>query len=129
MSGLIDDDILAEIHALDCGDELKKTILGIQSERQKSYGSAERSFSRIAECWGDFLGMELYPDHISHMMMLLKKARLEADPSHLDSIIDCHSYEAISKALYTRRTKRSSSGNKKKDRGGEQRRPASTAET
>lgn len=59
----------------------------INGERQKEYGTPEDSFSRIADMWSAYLGVEIRADDVACMMALLKLAR-EAHSHKRDNLID-----------------------------------------
>ena len=62
-------------------------------ERQEHYGTPEDNFARIADLWNAYLGKPyLATQDVAAMMILLKTARIAADPKHLDSWIDIAGY-------------------------------------
>ena len=62
--------------------------------RGKSYGSPERSFFEIARLWSVFFDREFTPGDVALALALMKLARLKANPSHNDRIIDLAGYAA-----------------------------------
>lgn len=68
--------------------------------RGKSYGRPEDNFERIARLWATHLanryGVSIVIDaqDVAMMMILMKVARLENDPSHHDSWVDVAGYAA-----------------------------------
>ncbi len=75
------------------------------SERGNDYGNAQRNFEWIAQYWTlhlqhrTTLPITLTATDVALMMDLLKTARLEHTPSHLDSWIDKAGYSAIGAEL------------------------------
>lgn len=62
-------------------------------ERQDHYGTPEDNFARIAALWNAYLGKPyLAVQDVAAMMILLKTARIAADPKHLDSWVDIAGY-------------------------------------
>lgn len=66
----------------------------INGDRQSDYGEAHESFEAIARMWGAYLGVDVAPHDVAHMMCLLKIARLRNGP-HTDSSIDVCGYAAL----------------------------------
>lgn len=62
--------------------------------RPQEYGSLEDNFSAIAGLWSSYLGREVNPHDVAAMMILMKVARLKANPKHEDSWIDVAGYAA-----------------------------------
>lgn len=77
-------------------EKVAKTIL---SDRQDTYGSPENSFQLIAMYWGLYLGMAIRPDQVADMMELLKVARRQNQPFHLDNYIDSAGYAILAGEL------------------------------
>ena len=82
--------------------EILKTALDVITKgRQDQYGNAEDSFSRIAEYWTVFLRKSLNErcaitaDDVAMMMILLKIARSDSNPMHLDNYVDICGYAAL----------------------------------
>lgn len=84
------------------GEDAKKYIvdaaLGIVTgDRRTAYGGPEDSFDAIARYWTAYLqnhghDVTLTARDVSPMMRLLKEARLDGDPGHLDSMVDLVGY-------------------------------------
>lgn len=70
----------------------------VSTFRQSTYGGPEQSFRRIADFWSVYLseldGKRLQPHDVSALMILMKVARLQQDPTHFDSIVDIAGYAA-----------------------------------
>lgn len=74
-------------------------------ERLKEYGSVESNFGRIAALWNVWLkkkNVELGPEDVAAMMILMKVARLIENPFHLDSAIDAGGYAVCLSVLAMR---------------------------
>ena len=79
--------------------DILEEAIGVTAERNVSYDAPEDNFARIAAHWNVYLtniGVEpkraLSPMDVSCMMMLMKIARLEFNPTHHDSIVDVAGY-------------------------------------
>lgn len=77
-------------------EKVAKTIL---SDRQDTYGSPENSFQLIALYWGLYLGVNIRSDQVADMMELLKIARRQNQPFHLDNYIDSAGYAILAGEL------------------------------
>ena len=66
----------------------------INGERQAHYGTPQDNFGTTAEMWTAYLGRDISPADVCHMMALLKIARLKRGP-HRDSSIDACGYMAL----------------------------------
>lgn len=75
-------------------DVLRSAAQCVLQDRNNSYGSPEDSFSLIAGYWTVYLGQEITPTQVAHMMSLMKMARLTANPTHFDSYVDLAGYAA-----------------------------------
>lgn len=77
-------------------DAAKATV----ADRGTAYGGVEDNFGRIARLWSAHLLnrtgtiFTFTPDDVAQMMVLLKVARLENQPNHLDSWTDIAGYAA-----------------------------------
>ena len=65
--------------------EAEKCVCG---QREHEYGVPEDNFSRIAEFWATYKGVEFSPVDVAIMMALLKIARISENPQHMDSWVD-----------------------------------------
>ena len=77
--------------------------------RGRSYGTPESNFARIAAFWKRYLANRgAGPDapideaDVSAMMVLMKVARLQQSPEHLDSWVDIAGYAACGGEITTR---------------------------
>ena len=66
----------------------------INGDRQAHYGTPQDNFGTTAEMWKAYLGRDISPADVCHMMALLKIARLKRGP-HRDSSIDACGYMAL----------------------------------
>lgn len=57
----------------ECLEAAGKAVL---TDRENTYGKPEDNFKMIAYLWGDYLGIEMAPESVAHMMILLKIARI-----------------------------------------------------
>ena len=77
-------------------DAAKATV----ADRGTAYGGVEDNFGRIARLWSAHLLnrtgtiFTFTPDDVAQMMVLMKVARLENQPNHLDSWTDIAGYAA-----------------------------------
>ena len=62
--------------------------------RENYYGTPENNFSRIAEFWATYKGVEFSPVDVAIMMALLKVARIANNPGHMDNYVDGCGYFA-----------------------------------
>ena len=81
-------------------EKVAKTIL---NDRQDTYGSPEDSFQLIAMYWGLYLNISIRPDQVADMMELLKIARRQNQPFHLDNYIDSAGYAILAGELASER--------------------------
>jgi len=66
----------------------------INGDRQKDYGTPQENFGAIAAMWSAYLGHDVSPTDVCHLMVLLKIARLRNGP-HVDSSVDACGYTAL----------------------------------
>lgn len=71
--------------------EAERCVCG---QREQDYGTPENNFSRIAEFWATYKGVEFSPVDVAIMMALLKIARISENPKHMDSWVDGCGYFA-----------------------------------
>ena len=61
----------------------------ILEQREKEYGDATESFTRISKFWGEYLGVEIKPHEVAIMMTLLKVSRSKTSKG--ETLSDKHS--------------------------------------
>lgn len=66
----------------------------INGPRSESYGHPRESFQRIAELWSAFLGLDIEPNDVASMMILLKLVR-EDNCHYVDNLVDIAGYAAL----------------------------------
>jgi hypothetical protein len=66
----------------------------VTKHRQSQYGTPEDNFTRIAQMWSTYLGVEIKPHDVANMMILLKVVRSQNKPDHHDSWLDMAGYAA-----------------------------------
>lgn len=87
--------------------ELLGGALAAVNARPKAYGPPEQNFERIARLWTDHLlnrydeSTVLDPVDVACMMALMKIARLEETPDHVDSWVDLAGYAACGAEVST----------------------------
>lgn len=83
-------------------DEAKRCIC---QDRQNQYGAPEDSFQVIANLWTSYLGgcnkleMQIDPEDVALMMVLLKVARTIGHTHHVDNYVDMAGYAALAAEL------------------------------
>ena len=70
----------------------------IRGERLQHYGPPTESFERIAGMWSAYIGVELTPNDVCALMVLLKQGRMR-DGYHRDSAVDAAGYSALQEVL------------------------------
>ena len=79
-------------------EALLEAAKGTVADRGLNYGTPEDNFGRIARLWNIHLTNRhngpLTPADVAQMMVLMKVARLENTPAHLDSWTDIAGYAA-----------------------------------
>ena len=71
-------------------------------DRNSQYGNPEDNFQNIANYWNTYLTtlpkqgniLPLTSQDVAHLMILMKMARLNTNPSHRDSLVDIAGYAA-----------------------------------
>jgi len=81
-----------------CLDEAKEIVHG---DREKSYGTPENNFSRIALLWSDYIGYPISAVDVAMMMVLLKTARIRSGMATEDSFVDIAGYAACGAEIAT----------------------------
>lgn len=75
----------------ECLDAAGKAVL---TDRSREYGHPEDSFALIAALWSRYTGCDISTADVAAMMILLKLARVEGNPRHMDSWVDIAGYAA-----------------------------------
>lgn len=85
---------------------LREAEAAVFGPREGGYGHPARNFQRTADLWNGYLSalghfdVDLSVLDVSHMMILLKMARLMETPTHRDSHVDIAGYaEAGARAV------------------------------
>jgi hypothetical protein len=85
---------------------LKKAAELVSNDRQRTYGDALESHSRIADFWSAYLGVKIDAVDAAAMMVLLKISRTvgsrRAGVAHDDSWIDVCGYSSLASELESR---------------------------
>lgn len=68
-------------------------IQALVEERRKQYGDPAQAFDNIVKRWSNVLGIPITPHQAIKCMIELKRARLDYNPNHEDSIHDIQGYE------------------------------------
>lgn len=75
----------------ECLDAAGKAVL---TDRAREYGGPEDSFALIAALWSRYTGCDISTADVAAMMIILKLARVEGNPRHMDSWVDIAGYAA-----------------------------------
>lgn len=81
---------------------LREAIKLTEQDRNAAYGNPEDNFANIAAYWNTYLTtlpkqgniLPLTSQDVAHLMILMKVARLNTNPSHRDSLVDIAGYAA-----------------------------------
>jgi hypothetical protein len=83
-------------------DELLKSLEELEEilkKRHREHGFYTDIFDSICVYWSDFLGVEITPEKVSIMMILLKIARLKTASTKKDSLLDIAGYSLLAKSM------------------------------
>lgn len=80
-------------------EELLDAAKAAVADRGLNYGSPEDNFDRIAKLWAAYLGHPVSAHDVASLMVLMKVARLQNSPTHLDSWTDIAGYAACGATL------------------------------
>lgn len=69
--------------------EISNVVLDI---RDKAYGSPSETFQLIAQRWSATLGVSITPQQVGILMIDLKLARHQKNPTNIDNLIDIIGY-------------------------------------
>jgi hypothetical protein len=72
-----------------------RVVQMVNSERQGAYGPPEDGMTVISRLWSAYLEQDLMPSDVVALLALLKVARLQVNPFHLDSWLDLTGYGLI----------------------------------
>lgn len=77
----------------------------IHGQRSKDYGHPKMNFQRIADLWNAYIKYSttpgvLTPTDTAVMMILLKVARLQQNPTNRDSVVDIAGYAGTIERLW-----------------------------
>ena len=106
-------------------DILKKTEKLVNDSRAKTHGDKVANHENIARLWSSYLQnktqlkINLLPEDVANLMILLKVARSQAGEHNVDDFIDTCGYASIAGEIAEKRTELSSTlgeNNAKKDR-------------
>ena len=75
----------------ECLDAAAKAVL---TDRAREYGHPEDCFGLIAALWSRYTERDISSADVAVMMILLKLARIEGNPRHVDSWVDIAGYAA-----------------------------------
>ena len=73
----------------------------ILEQREKEYGNATESFSRIANMWSAYIGINIKPYQVANMMVLLKISRTTTSTGEVlkDCYLDGRNYLTLAEGL------------------------------
>ena len=71
------------------------------SDRDQQYGDPENNFAQIANMWTSYLGVEIVPEDVAMMMIMLKIARAKTGSYKEDNYIDIAGYAACAAEIAT----------------------------
>ena len=69
-------------------EEAQQTVDG---PRKKEYGDKHACFTKIGQLWGAYLGVEIKPSDVAHLMIILKVVR-NMNNYKRDSMVDVAGY-------------------------------------
>ena len=74
----------------------------VSIDRAATHGDAEDNFSRTADLWNAYLGMDdITSIDVAVMLAMLKVARIRSNPTHVDNWIDLAGYAACGGEIAT----------------------------
>ena len=74
----------------------------VTKDRAATHGQAEDSFTLIAEYWSVYLQNPITSYDVAVLMVLFKVARMQGNPTHLDSATDACGYAALAGEIAVR---------------------------
>lgn len=76
-------------------DVLEQAGMLVSGDRAETHGDARQSFIRVSEMWSAYLGQEVKPVDVAHMMVLFKMTRAEFGQRNEDDWRDMAGYAAL----------------------------------
>lgn len=73
---------------------LKSAESIVCSDRNQQYGDPENNFAQIANMWTAYLNVDIMPEDVAMMMIMLKIARAKTGSYKDDNYIDIAGYAA-----------------------------------
>ena len=71
----------------------------VTADRQATHGRPEDTFRAIAMLWEAYLGVSVTESDVCNLMVLLKVARSQQNPAHMDNFVDMAGYAACGAEL------------------------------
>lgn len=72
----------------------------IHGQRNKDYGHPRENIGHTAAMWSAYLGVEVTPLDVCHMMQQLKQSRMKTTGYHRDSNVDIGGYAGVAERIY-----------------------------
>jgi len=72
----------------------------VSDERAITYGSKKANHENIARLWGAYLRMNINPEDVALMMILLKIARTQLGTGSIDNYVDMAGYAGIAGEIH-----------------------------
>lgn len=82
---------------------LRNAELAVTKDRNSQYGEPEDNFGNIAKMWSGYLNVEIAPEDVANMMIMLKIARTRVSPEVGDHWVDIAGYAACGGEIATKR--------------------------
>lgn len=77
----------------------------IHGQRNKDYGHPRENIGHTAAMWSAYLGVEVTPMDVCHMMQQLKQSRMKTTGQyHRDSNVDIAGYAGVEERIYEEQT-------------------------
>lgn len=83
-----------EEEKMDRASCLKSAESIVCSDRNQQYGDPENNFAQIANMWTAYLNVDIMPEDVAMMMIMLKIARVKTGSHKGDNYIDIAGYAA-----------------------------------
>lgn len=78
---------------------LDEALRLVCADRELTHGSPDDVFMRISALWSVYIGADIKPEDVCHMMTLLKMARMEYGQVNGDDYVDSIGYQALAAEL------------------------------